>query len=77
MTYLSLPALKSIEQTNNKENEKQVKKERCDLAFEEAWQNYEQEPILVTDWFFFFLRFEFNLHYPTWFVISVWRVGAF
>jgi len=51
MTYLSLPALKSIEQTNNKENEKQVKKERCDLAFEEAWQNYEQEPILVTDWF--------------------------
>jgi len=27
-----------INRANNKENEKQVKKERRDLAFEEAWQ---------------------------------------
>ena len=40
-----------INRANNKENEKQVKKEMHDLSFEEAWQNYEQEPILVTDWF--------------------------
>jgi len=45
-----------INRANNKENEKQVKKEMHDLSFEEAWQNYEQEPILVADWFFFIFK---------------------